>query len=1063
MYPNIPQQVKFPELEKEILKFCDEHNVFERSIEQNKDEESYSFYDGPPFATGLPHYGHIMVGVLKDAVLRYQTMHGRYVPRRFGWDCHGLPVEYETEKLLGISGKRAIEEYGIDRFNEACRGIVQKFTEQWRSTVRRSGRWVSFENEYRTMDPDYMESIWWVMKQLWDKKLLYKGYYILPYCPRCSTVLSNHDVALGGYKDIHDPALTAKFRLVADARIPESQQQEVSFLAWTTTPWTLPSNMGLAVHAELNYSLVEDPENKASLLILASNKVAEFCGEDAQALRTFKGAELAGLSYIPLFDYYEDLRSDGAFRVHCGDFVSAEDGCGIVHCSSGFGEDDYKLMSAAGVPVVAPVDGECRFTEEVKEWEGVFVRDANKSIIQHLKDAGSVFKAEQILHAYPHCWRCESPLIYRAITSWFLKVEAIKDRIVAANQKIYWVPEHLKDGRFGNWLGNAKDWSISRNRYWGNPIPIWECANGHQVCVGSRRELQELSGGPLASDLHKHFIDQKKFKCRECGEIMERVPEVLDCWFESGAMPYAQIHYPFENKHWFHHNFPADFINESLDQTRGWFYTLTVLSVALFDEPPFKNCVVSGMILAEDGKKMSKSLRNYTPPEDIMESFGADAMRLYLLSSVVVKGEPIRFSDNDVRETLKSIILPLWNAYSFYVTYANADKVFPSGPPENPQNPLDQWILSELETLVEKFSQAMDKLLLPQAVSPLLNFIDLLNNWYIRRSRRRFWKGEQDADKQDAYATLYYVLMQVVRVAAPLIPFVTEKIYQGLQVQTEGSAEAGQADSVHLGRFPQSVAENRNAELEEKMLLARRCVSLARALRAQYKIRNRMPLAQARIVTRNPAEKAYLIELIELIKEELNVKEVLIDEDEATLVSYKAKANFRVLGKILGKDMKTAAAELEKLDSQSIGQILDGGEFELQFAGANFQSYKITAELLEVQRLEREGFHVLNEGSLTLALQTEISDELYQEGLVRDMIRIVQNLRKEADLEISQRISLRVNGSSKLEEALGKFGSELKQETQADEWHWDGSLTDASSFDLGSGEERLQIVMDVVS
>ncbi len=1081
MYPSVDSRPDFPQMEQEILQYWEEHRVFERSVEQNKSGEPFTFYDGPPFATGLPHYGHIMVGVLKDAVQRYNTMLGKYLPRRFGWDCHGLPVEYETEKLLGISGKSAIEAYGIGKFNEACRSIVQKFTAEWRNTVRRSGRWVDFDNEYRTMDSDYMESIWWVVKQLWDKDLLYQGHYILPYCPRCSTVLSNHDVALGGYREIHDPSLIVRFPLLASAypKLPASFRQDaapLAFLAWTTTPWTLPANLGLALNPDFDYALVPDHNEPGSYLILLHSKVGELLGEGAEVLATARGRELAGLEYQPPFDYFAELRNEGAFRSHCGDFVSAEEGCGVVHCAPGFGEDDYRLLQAAGVPVLTPVDEECRYTEEVPDLAGQFVRDANKNVIHKLKEQRIVFRQEQILHSYPHCWRCESPLIYRAISSWFVKVESLRERLLKTNSQIYWVPGHLREGRFGNWLRNARDWSISRNRYWGNPIPIWQCEAGHRRCISGRAELEELTGRKI-DDLHKHYIDELEFDCSECAaqgaqRKMRRVSEVLDCWFESGAMPYAQNHYPFENKEWFEQNFPAHFINESLDQTRGWFYTLTVLSTALFDCPAFKSCVTSGMILAEDGKKMSKSLRNYTPPEEIMDNFGADAMRLYLLSSAVVKGEPIRFSDTGVRNVLKNIILPLWSAYSFYVTYANADRIFPSGTsqnPLNPQNPLDQWILSELETLIESFRTAMEQLFLPQAVTPLLGFIDLLNNWYIRRSRRRFWRSSphsqgnglsDDRDKLEAYSTLHHVLRQLARICAPLIPFVSEKIFLGLRVaqqQIAGTPDApgtagghAQVDSVHLCRFPEVQHTLRRPGLESQMSLARRCVALGRSLRAREQIRNRQPLSEARIVTRDEREKALLRELLELIAEELNVKHVYINENEEELVHYSAKANFRVLGKLLGKDMKALAAEVEKLGSESIVRLLGGAELPIRYAQQ--QTFMLCAEYLDIRRREREGFCVLNEGSLTLALQTSISCDLYREGLMRDMVRLVQNLRKEADLEITQRIEILAGGSATVMETLDQFGGELMTETLADTWHWQEATEALESYRIG-GEQ----------
>ena len=635
----------------------------------------------------------------------------------------------------------------------------------------------------------------------------------------------------------------------------------------------------------------------------------------------------------------------------------------------------------------------------------------------------------------------------------------MREQLLQSNEKIYWVPEHLKDGRFGNWLQNARDWSISRNRYWGNPIPIWQCEAGHQRCLASCAELEQRTGTTI-HDLHKHYIDHLEFDCTECAALgthrkMQRIPEVLDCWFESGAMPYAQNHYPFENKEWFEQNFPAHFINESLDQTRGWFYTLTVLSTALFGCPAFQSCVTSGMILAEDGKKMSKSLRNYTPPEEVMDSLGADAMRLYLLSSAVVRGEPIRFSDAGVLNILKSIILPIWNSYSFYVTYANADGIFPQVSPKEPKNPLDQWILSELETLTKRFRNAMEQLFLPQAVTPLLDFIDLLNNWYIRRSRRRFWKSEHDGDKRDAYATLWHVLKQLMRIAAPLIPFISEIIYRGLHTIEELS---GRIISVHLCHFPKVNHVMRRPELEVQMNLARSCVSLGRSLRAQQQIRNRQPLAEARIITRDPKEKALLEQSRDLIGEELNVKSVCIDEYEEELLHYSAKANFRVLGKLLGKDMKILAAKIEQLDSASIGRILQGEHRTITFEGQHYQQFTLSAEHLDIRRWQKEGFCVINEGNLTLALQINICPQLHREGLVRDVVRLVQNLRKEANLQITQRIEIQLGGSVVLWEALEEFGCELLlAETLGDAWHWQNDTDNLVSYPIGGEHSKVEI------
>ncbi|TFG60296.1 MAG: isoleucine--tRNA ligase, partial [Spirochaetales bacterium] len=781
MFNPVDPKVSFPEMEEKILAFWKERDIFRKSIAIREGAEEYVFYDGPPFATGLPHFGHFVPGTIKDIIPRYQTMRGRKVDRRFGWDCHGLPVEYEMEKELGISGKKAIEDYGIAKFNESCRSIVLRYTKEWRSIVTRLGRWVDFDNDYKTMEPEYMESIWWVVHRLWEKELLYEGYYILPYCPRCSTVLSNHELNLGGYKDVHDPSLTVKFKVRDEA--------DTYFLAWTTTPWTLPSNLALTLGPDVEYVKIRDGVEN---YILAKDRLAAYYRDpqEYEVLKSFKGSELTGISYEPLFPYFKDLAAAGAFKTFNGDYVTTEDGTGIVHTAPGFGEDDYNTLKDTGIPVVCPVESECKFTEEVPDYAGLFVKDADKAIIQRLKDEGKLVKRDSYLHSYPHCWRCSSPLIYRAISSWFVDIGKIKKSMLAANAKISWVPSHVKEGRFGNWLENARDWAISRNRYWGNPIPIWKCDScTEKVCIGSREVLKEKSGIFL-EDLHKHYADEVTFPC-SCGGTMRRIPEVLDCWFESGAMPYAQNHYPFENKEHFEAHFPADFISEGLDQTRGWFYTLTILAAALFDSPAFNTCVVNGLVLAEDGKKMSKSARNYTDPVKVLNNFGADALRLFLMNSSVVKAEDLKYSDEGVREVLKSIIIPLWNAYSFFITYARIDNFDPSPLPENPENPLDRWIMSEAERMTQEVIAWMDGCDLQKAIAPMVEFIDLLNNWYIRRSRRRFWKSGNDEDKAGAYRTLYRVLMRLVTIAAPVIPFITEEIYLNLRDET-------MPESIHL-------------------------------------------------------------------------------------------------------------------------------------------------------------------------------------------------------------------------------------------------------------------------
>lgn len=1045
VYKPVDPKVEFPKMEEEVLKFWEENDIFKKSIEQREGAEEFVFYDGPPFATGLPHFGHFVPGTIKDIIPRYQTMKGKKVERRFGWDCHGLPVENLIEKELGLNSKTDIEKFGIAEFNEACRSSVLRYVNEWRSIVTRLGRWVDFDNDYKTMDPDYMESIWWVMKALWEKGLLYEGHYILPYCPRCSTVLSNHELNLGGYKDVHDPAITIKFKVTGTAEGSAASQQgdlktladgATYLLAWTTTPWTLPSNLALTLGADIDYVLVVDG---AERYILAEARLSAYYKNSADYTVEWrkKGRDLLGLTYEPLFPYFKEAAAQNAFRTYPGDFVSTEDGTGIVHTAPGFGEDDQRVLKGTGVPTICPVDAECRFTDEVGDYKGLFVKDADKAIMDRLKAEGKLVKRDQILHAYPHCWRCSSPLIYRAIGSWFVDVTKIKQAMLDANQQIHWVPDHIKDGRFGKWLEGARDWAISRNRYWGNPLPIWKCPDcGKTICIGSRKELKDLSGVEV-TDLHKHFVDQITIPC-ECGGTMHRIPEVLDCWFESGAMPYAQNHYPFENKEFFESHFPADFINEGLDQTRGWFYTLTILAAALFDKPAFKNCIVSGLVLASDGKKMSKSLRNYTDPMEVVNNFGADALRLFLMHSAVVKADDLRYSDDGVRDVLKSILIPLWNSYSFFVTYANIDKFVAQGRPENPSNPLDRWILSVSETLIEKVSQALDAYDMSRAIDPIVEFIDLLNNWYIRRSRRRFWRSENDSDKAEAYGTLYSVLKTLTLVAAPFMPFTTEAIWQNLRSESD-------SPSVHLADFPRLQEAYRDRELEFKMSVVQRTVSMGRSLRYQQNIKVRQPLKTVELVTRSPEEKKVLLEMEEIIREELNVKNVIFRDNEEDLVEYQAKANFRVLGKELGKDMKAVAERIESLSQREIQGLLDGAVLSIEVAG---RSVDLTTDKLDIRRIEKANLKVLNEGTLTVGLDTEVTEELSMEGDVRDLVRSVQNLRKESGFAVTDRIVLRLHGSPRLKKAWETYSDYIASETLAVSVQW-GSVDGMVSIEAG--------------
>ncbi len=1060
MYQNVDPKVNFSKQEETILEFWKKNDIFKKSIDAREGQAEYVFYDGPPFATGLPHFGHFIPNTIKDIIPRYQTMKGKKVERRFGWDCHGLPVENLIEKELGLNSKTDIEKFGVDKFNEACRESVLRYVNEWKQTITRLGRWVDFENDYKTMDSSYMESIWWILKTLWEKNLLTEGFYILPYCPRCATVLSNHELSLGGYKDVHDPAVTVRFK-IKEGNANVTDIENTYFLAWTTTPWTLPSNLGLAVGPDVDYVKIKDGD---AFYIFAQSRLSAYYKneEDYSIVWTKKGSELKDMRYEPLFPYFaehanatEDYpKSIGAFRVFVGEFVTTEDGTGIVHTAPGFGEEDNKLFKGTNIPTVCPIDAECKFTNEVSDYEGRFVKECDKDIIERLKNEGSLVKRDQILHSYPHCWRCGSPLIYRAIGSWFVGVESIRDKLLKANDQITWQPEHIKAGRFGKWLEGARDWAISRNRYWGNPIPVWKCDDcGKNICVGSRDELKELSG-QYPEDLHKHFVDKIEIPC-ECGKTMKRVPEVLDCWFESGSMPYAQNHYPFENKEYFEGHYPADFISEGLDQTRGWFYSLTVLAAALFEKPAFKNCIVNGLILASDGKKMSKSLKNYTDPAIVMDQFGADAIRMFLIHSAAVKADDLKYSDEGVRDVLKGVLIPLWNSYSFFVTYANIDGLKASGKAFDnalPVNPLDRWILSITQKMVKDVTEAMDNYDLSKAIDPIVLYIDQLNNWYIRRSRRRFWRSENDGDKTEAYETLYSALKTFTQVAAPVIPFITEAMWQNLRLGDD-------KESVHLCDYPQYDESKRDLSLEFEMDTVQKAVSMGRSLRYQYNLKIRQPLKSVEFVTRNPEEKTVLLAMEESIREELNVKKIVFHEREDELVEYKAKANFRTLGKELGPLMKKASSIIEELDQNAIQSLLEGSTLSIDVEG---KTVELTEEKIIVERIEKANLKVLNEGTLTVALDSEITEELRLEGYVRDLVRGIQNERKEKGLEVSDRINLCVSSSSKddfedLNKAFDDFVDYISSETLCVEATWVDSITKGTDIEAGDCTWRISI------
>jgi isoleucyl-tRNA synthetase len=1009
MFEKVVTHVSFPQEEEKVLAFWEDMQTFEKSLENRRGCKEYVFYDGPPFATGLPHYGHLLAGTIKDVIPRYQTMNGRYVDRVFGWDCHGLPVEYELSQELGLNSKHEIEEYGIAKYNEACREIVLRYTGEWEQFVKRIGRWVDFEHGYRTMDKDYMESIWWVFKELWDKGLIYEGHKILPYCPKDATPLSNFE-ANQGYQDVQDPAITVSFQL--------RDEPGVKVLAWTTTPWTLPSNLALTVHEDVDYVYVRDGENT---FVMAEARVSAYYPDEApETVKRVKGKDLVGLQYEPLFPYFESMRSDGAFKIISADFVTTADGTGVVHTAPGFGEDDAEAGRLHGVPAVCPIDAECRFTSDVPDYEGRFVKDCDSDIMRRLKDEGKLVHRSTHQHSYPHCWRCESPLIYRAISTWFVDIGKVKDKMLNANSQIHWVPEHIKGGRFGNWLENARDWAISRNRYWGCPLPIWRNEEtGETLCLGSIGELEARTGATF-DDIHKHFVDPVIIE-GETGPLT-RVPEVLDCWFESGSMPYAQRHYPFDNKDWLDEHFPADFIAEGLDQTRGWFYTLVVLGAALFDRPPFKNVVVNGMILAEDGRKMSKRLKNYPNPMDVMNLYGADALRLNMLSSPVVRGENVAFSEKGVQETMRSVILPLWNSYSFLVTYARVDNWHPdtSAASEPAEHPLDRWIRARLNHLVRDVRKSLDHCHLQIAALQFATFIDDLTNWYIRRSRRRFWKSDNDGDKLTAYATLYHVLLTLVKALAPFAPFVTETIYRNLR-------SADMPESVHLCDYPTVLEADMDEILERRMAHTRTAVSLGRHLRSQANARTRQPLRKAILVSMHDNICQDMELLKDIVMDELNVKTVEIRSNEEEVVHLSAKANFKSLGSKLGKNMKAAAAKIMELSFVDIQRLRAGESISMSLDGID--PFDLALEDILIQREEKEGMAVANEGDITVALDLHLDADLKREGLAREMVHVIQNLRKENGFDVSDRITITYSGSDEVAGAVGQFQEYIQGET----------------------------------
>ena len=1006
---NRHEPFSFPEMERDILAFWTEHETFQKSLDQTRNSDPYTFYDGPPFATGLPHHGNLLASIIKDVVPRYWTMKDRYVSRRFGWDCHGLPIEHEIDKKLGMSAHEALQSLGVAGYNDECRAIVDRYTTEWRSIISRIGRWVDFDNQYKTMDVWFMESVWWVVKQLWDKGLIYRGGKVMPVSTALETPLSNFE-ATSNYKDVQDPAITVLFKL---------KDEDAYISAWTTTPWTLPSNLALCVGNDIQYVLVRDKESE-KLIYLAEDRLETYLeSHHLEVESRVKGHELVGRTYEPLFPYFAAHAGDGAFVVLADDYVATDEGTGIVHQAPAFGEDDQRIALEYGVPTgVCPVTMSGNFTSEVVDFAGQHVKEADRDIIRWLRDRDALLDHTTIQHNYPYCYRSDTPLIYRAVPSWFVKVGEFKDRLIAANQNVQWVPEHIQEGRFGNWLENARDWAISRNRVWGTPLPIWEnTTTGNFVCIGSRGELREYTGAS-PDDLHREHVDDLSFTIEgEEGEY-RRVSEVLDCWFESGSMPYAQQHYPFENPDAFEQVFPADFIAEGLDQTRGWFYTLMALSSAIFDQPAFKNVIVNGMVLAEDGRKMSKSLKNYTDPVQLMEHYGADALRLYLINSGLMRAEEQRFVDTGVEAIVRRALLPWYNAFSFFKLYAEIDNWTYEQRVDQFDNILDRWLLSKLQTLKATISREMEAYRLYGVVPRLFEFIEDLNNGYIRLNRTRFWADGLEADKCAAYSALYQALVELTQAMAPCAPFLSEYLFRELRK----FGDVALAESVHLCRYPVADESLVDSELESAVGLMQQVILLGRRQREDRKVNLRVPLSQLTVIHHDDEVLSNLRALESYILTELNVKNVEYESDESGFIKQYAKPNFPVLGKRLGKRMKAFQQSIASLSIVELETLRTEGSLEID--GETF-----TTDEIEVFREAIEGTNVITDRLISIELNTEINDELALEGLARELVHRIQLARKAKQFEVTDRIELYVDGSKRVLQALDRHRDYIVKET----------------------------------
>lgn len=1036
MYEKVDTNLDFAAREKAVADFWRENHIAQRAVDQREGCDTFTFYDGPPTANGRPHIGHVLTRVIKDMLPRYQSMKGRKVLRKAGWDTHGLPVELEVEKAIGINGKEQIEEYGIEPFIKKCRESVWKYKSMWEQFSDVVGFWADMEHPYITYENDFIESEWWALKEIWKKGLLYQGHKIVPYCPRCGTPLSSHEVAQG-YKDVTERSAIVTFK---------AADEDAYFLAWTTTPWTLPSNLGLCVNPNVTYVKLRVYGKVYYLAEALVDSVFDGSWGEREELAKMKGSELEYRKYEPLYPFATQDVRDKAFFVICDDYVTTEDGTGIVHTAPAFGEDDNRVCRKYNMPFVQFVNEKGEMTEET-DWPGVFVKDADPLILDDLEKSGKLFKAPEFTHSYPHCWRCDTPLIYYARASWFIRMTAVRDELVANNKTVNWIPPSIGEGRFGNWIEHVQDWGISRNRYWGTPLNIWKCSCGHEHAVGSIAELRELQPNcPADIELHRPYIDAITFPCPECGETMHRVPEVIDCWFDSGSMPFAQWHYPFENKEIFEKYFPADFISEAVDQTRGWFYSLIAISTLLFNKSPYRNVIVLGHVQDKDGQKMSKSKGNAVDPMDALGRHGADAIRWYFYENSA-PWLPNRFHDDAVQEGARKFMGTLWNTYAFYVLYANIDEFDPTKYTldYDQLSVMDRWVLSRLNTMVRTVDDCLAHYRVTEAAKALQSFVEELSNWYVRRCRSRFWAKGMEQDKVNAYLTLYTALVTTVKAAAPMVPFITESIYRNLVCSVDKNAPI----SVHLADFPTADEAWIDPALEDNMEVVLEVVTLGRAARNAANIKNRQPVGQMYVKVAHELPDFF----VKIIEDELNIKEVIFRDDMSDFLAYHVKPNFHVLGPKVGKQMGAVKKALEASDGAAVKDALAGdGSYTLHLPDGDVT---VTAEDVEVTVSQRDGYNCQSYGGVTVALSTTLTEALIEEGFVREIISKVQTMRKECGLEVTDHIALDLSGNPRLVEIARRNEAFIREITLADSLSCDAPMGTSKEWNING--EKLTI------